>query len=590
MSFLRMFLVLVAVFAIAVNSGAKEYEAATAQRALIISVSDYTTGSGFKNLEQPTKDARALVNVFRDDLKMNVDLMSLALQNDRTKSAASDIPIKSNILKRVELFTGTGKPGDSLIIVYMGHGVNIDGKAYLCPMDAKVNWDKKEITNGISVDTITTMISKCKASSITFFCDACQDSPFLENETYSAEKERDADVKPGLETSSKLLADKIAAAGMQSRAVAMFQSCSPGQKAHAPSGLDNSVFFHFLIQAIKEQKADANGNGILTFSELEDYLPLEVSEYTRTALDEAQTVSVFKQLKGDIPFLAWPQKAAWMPANATTIGDRKWVNLAVDNEFKNYRREIEVVPTFVDNNGKVVQLANGNGEPLSMRFMFIPRAADPFYISRDKVSNELFLAFQRAHDEYGVGTIVAADKRREQYMTDNPDLPVFNVTIEEAASFCAELFEKGKLPHIHEWDFAFGRTYDMSRAIYPNVGEPPANAVGFGLNRKALPVNREDNPDVSPFGVRDMGSNGTEFTSWCDAWDREYPHDKKDPEVLLRGWALGQKMPLTLSLWEKIEDDQPFKRKLGFARENEPHPDTSFRVVIPIQHETMSSL
>jgi hypothetical protein len=152
-------------------------------------------------------------------------------------------------------------------------------------------------------------------------------------------------------------------------------------------------------------------------------------------------------------------------------------------------------------------------------FILIPkdRATDPepFYILRDKVTNQAFAQFDR--DNPGV----VRDARWKQGaageneiplgVNDYPFHPVVRVTVDDANRFAKWL--SGRLPTAQEWDKAAGR-FDGAVGPFPGDGHLlDKEAAGVGLGR-LLPAERESRAETL-FGCRDMAGNGYEWT--CSA-------------------------------------------------------------------------
>jgi len=126
--------------------------------ALVCGNSSYLYSSPIKN---PVNDARAISEAL-DKLGFNVirgtDLTKLEMD------------------RQIATFAKRLKDADIAIFFYAGHGLQLNMKNYLVPIDFNPNSDAYLITMLVSMDTILSMLEKEKRVSI-IFLDACRDNP-----------------------------------------------------------------------------------------------------------------------------------------------------------------------------------------------------------------------------------------------------------------------------------------------------------------------------------------------------------------------------------------------------------------------------
>jgi formylglycine-generating enzyme required for sulfatase activity len=117
-------------------------------------------------------------------------------------------------------------------------------------------------------------------------------------------------------------------------------------------------------------------------------------------------------------------------------------------------------------------------------------------------------------------------------LTEEPDLPVTQVSWHDARAYCA--FAGGRLPTEHEWEkaargtdgreFPWGPTADCERANWGNFdGEGPCAGTNPG---RPVPVGRYPG-GASPYGILDLGGNVWEWV--------ESPYDDEPGRRLVRG-------------------------------------------------------
>ena len=80
------------------------------------------------------------------------------------------LPFRENIEKQLAIVLATVSPGDLVIVGFSGHGVQWEGKSYLCPEDTRV--DKLPATL-IPLDSVYEQMVKCKAALKLLLVDAC---------------------------------------------------------------------------------------------------------------------------------------------------------------------------------------------------------------------------------------------------------------------------------------------------------------------------------------------------------------------------------------------------------------------------------
>ena len=125
--------------------------------ALVIGNSDYKTISKLSN---PENDANAISEL------LTKFIFSVTKSIDRNKT---------QFLADISNFQKTTKDSDITIFFYAGHGVQIEGRNYLMPLDVSGNSESSIKEGGISLQEI---IEKFPGNTKLFFIDADSDNPF----------------------------------------------------------------------------------------------------------------------------------------------------------------------------------------------------------------------------------------------------------------------------------------------------------------------------------------------------------------------------------------------------------------------------
>ena len=136
---------------------------AAAQRraALVIGNSNYVSASTLRN---PSNDATAIAQSLRT-LDFNV---TLALDLD-----------KAGFEQQVRDFAGSLGGASAAVLFYAGHGLQVDGRNYMVPVDAKVANEADLPFELVSLDIVVQRLAGHRITSI-IILDACRDNPLGE--------------------------------------------------------------------------------------------------------------------------------------------------------------------------------------------------------------------------------------------------------------------------------------------------------------------------------------------------------------------------------------------------------------------------
>jgi len=204
--------------------------------------------------------------------------------------------------------------------------------------------------------------------------------------------------------------------------------------------------------------------------------------------------------------------------------------------------------------------------------------AAPFYIMRNKVSNELFALFAKSElgrkhagtqwQQGGVRFDGTQDIRLPAH--DHPKHPVFNVSTNEAHHFATWL--GGELPSPEQWDTAAGK-FASSNRPGPFTGDGEHVAVRREkVGPRQIGAIQADGDELP---LRDMAGNGEEWTSAVRKGGEAVRLPLEEPvrsmaTVIVRGQSYMAERPY-------YYDDPSAGLRFG-----ERYPTTSFRVVIPL--------
>ncbi|HKD28621.1 MAG TPA: caspase family protein [Xanthobacteraceae bacterium] len=175
-------------------------------------------------LPNPPLDAKAMAALLRNvgfDVVEGVDL-------DRAGMTA-----------RLSEFAVKTQGADVALLFYAGHGIAVNGKNYLLPVDANLN-SEFDVKFGAAIDLDATLDQTMADAKVKLvFLDACRDNPFADK-IRSASRTRSVTVLSGL------------AEMKSSEGTLVAFATGPGQKAIDGRQGENSPFTHALLQNLAE--------------------------------------------------------------------------------------------------------------------------------------------------------------------------------------------------------------------------------------------------------------------------------------------------------------------------------------------------
>jgi hypothetical protein len=541
-----------------------ERAAAAGRRvALLVGVNQYPETSGLSALDYCERDVEDLARLLEKDLEFHtVHVMTLSRFTGDVNNRRHD-PSVLRIQEELDLLLKNLTVEDQVIVAFSGHGVQVDGTSYFCPVDANIL--NMRLNTLLPMEWVFEKLDQCPAGLKLLICDACRNDIANDNA-----KGRGLTVK-GSEPV------KVQAQNKEVNFVRIF-SCQSGQRSYEDSKLGHGVFFHFLLKGLSGDEG-AVVDGCVTANSLAEYVQANVSTYATNAL----AVNQKPHIESDLKNLKYRtvREMNWLPPGCQSLYE-PW-----DEEFRvevvgNLRLYKTIKKPLLDGDGK--PLLDGDGNPLEVVLHLVktrPGEPAPFYMMENKVWTDLFVAFGRQHPEAldedsAWGDLAAGNAPLPR---DEGRRPVFNVGPHEARRFAEWL--GGRLPGTAEWDKAAG-LFDEGRDALGPYRQPPGDKsprVAVGL-QAAVPVGTMAD-DVSPYGIRDMAGNGKEFTGTLKAvYDSGVLRPLKEDTVFgldrslyLRGRNYRAPDPLTYGM---IEEGLVGVEHLAGS-------DCSFRVVIDIE-------
>lgn len=204
-------------------------------RALLVANSTFPDDTNLLDLEGPRNDPALLRDALADETVGLVPSDNIRLVTERTMS---------EVLRELETFLAAGSRDDTLIMYYSGHGV-LDQRSelFLCTRDTNTQFLK---STSVKASDIREMIDDSAAATTVIFLDCCHSGRFKGGDALS---------------------------NLAGRGTFIVTSSRPGELANDTDVLNRaSLFTHYLVQGIRSGATDADGDGIVTLTDVYDYL------------------------------------------------------------------------------------------------------------------------------------------------------------------------------------------------------------------------------------------------------------------------------------------------------------------------------
>jgi len=227
--------------------------------AAVIGINEYPNA---RNLKYAVNDALAFKHYLKNYIGLPEDhIFFLSNQNATRDNIQSLLGTK---LKR------KASKEDTVIIFYAGHGAvetdptNPDGdgfEKYLLPYDADLN---DLYTTSISMDEVRKIFTRIRADRLIFIADTCY-SGASGGRTMVASKTR------------ANLSDKFYERIAKGKGRVIISSCSANEVSKEDDNLQHGIFSYYMLEGLKG-RADQDGDGIITVSELFSYISRKVPQ------------------------------------------------------------------------------------------------------------------------------------------------------------------------------------------------------------------------------------------------------------------------------------------------------------------------
>ncbi|MBP9163094.1 MAG: caspase family protein [Leptospiraceae bacterium] len=222
--------------------------------ALIIGINDYND-STISDLSKARNDAKAMGKILKELGQFD---QVFVMTDDILKNDSNHLyPTKLNIEEKVESILRFITPEDMIVLYFSGHGISdFDENGYLLTVDTVAD---KKFTTSLKIDWIVKKFQEKKIKKSLLILDACRDI---------------------LYTSKSAVRDSIREkVYTEAEVAATFYSTKSGYFSYEDDESDYGVFTKNLIYGM-EGKADENGDGVVSFGELQIFVEKAVRQWS----------------------------------------------------------------------------------------------------------------------------------------------------------------------------------------------------------------------------------------------------------------------------------------------------------------------
>lgn len=247
--------------------------------ALIVGIDQYQQSQQINALAGATNDARALAKTLQDVAGFPAGNIRLLV------SGAEPEPTAANITSALTEISRKVRPGDTLYVLYSGHGIDMDGVSYLVPWDADARTEASLQRTVLPTSELRDQLSKVPVKTLVMAFDMCRTDPrkgsrdLGSNNLLGPNQTRDLRIVP-----AKGVKD---GRGAGPQDVITLFACSEGERSWEWEDKGRGFFSYYLEKGLRNGAAD--NHGVVHAGSLVDYLQKAVYGAVETAEGEAQT-------------------------------------------------------------------------------------------------------------------------------------------------------------------------------------------------------------------------------------------------------------------------------------------------------------
>lgn len=444
--------------------------------------------------ENPLRYCVPDVQVFTKVMKSygnvrNENILTLTDDQKNAHLKPNKIPLQTQVatlLRKV-------KPGDSVFVLFTGHGVNINGESFLCPLDSQPD---NKLTNW-RVDELRQMLHDCQASQKILILDSC----------HSGGSQQSFGASPA----------DLGSTFSSAQGLITLASCQSNQTSLESSTYKHGVFTTALVRGL-EGDADFDGNKIVDSDEIYRHLIMEVPSLADECVEGHKQLPV--RIIGQDVVGIFALTSLKEGLSKPLIGIPRVVQ--INSEFENsVGMKLRVLPR-----GMCV-IGSQEGENLRSddELLSVVRIKAPVILGVHEVTQAQYRKVMGTNPRY-----FSEDGEGAELISgmDTDEFPVENVSWKEANAFCQKLSKlpeevrahrKYRLPSEIEFEYACRAGTFTPFSTGDSISPKLANVRGDRpyLSSKKLPsLNRPTfvgSYSPNPFGIFDLHGNVAEWSA-----------------------------------------------------------------------------
>jgi hypothetical protein len=230
------------------NNGGKRH-------AIVIGINNYQD-TGISDLSKARNDAKLVGKILKDQGEFE-QVFIMTDDIDPRNDKDNLYPTKLNIEEKLDSLLRFSDPDDLIVFFFSGHGISDpDENGYLVTVDTVTD---KQFNTSLRINDVVQRLKSKGIKKSLLVLDACRDV------LYSSKS-----------SSRNSLLEKEYT---ESEVSATFYSTKAGYYSYEDDETDYGVFTKYLVMGM-EGKADSNADGVVAFSELEQYVQKGVKEWS----------------------------------------------------------------------------------------------------------------------------------------------------------------------------------------------------------------------------------------------------------------------------------------------------------------------
>jgi hypothetical protein len=230
------------------NNGGKRH-------AIVVGINNYQD-TGISDLSKARNDAKLVGKILREQGEFE-QVFVMTDDVDPRNDKENLYPTKLNIEEKLDSLLRFSDPDDMVIFFFSGHGISDpDENGYLVTVDTVTD---KQFNTSLRVSDVVQRLKTKGIKKSLLILDACRDVLYASKSS----------------SRNSLLEKEYT----EAEVAATFYSTKAGYYSYEDDETDYGVFTKYLVMGM-EGKADSNGDGVVAFSELEQYVQKGVKDWS----------------------------------------------------------------------------------------------------------------------------------------------------------------------------------------------------------------------------------------------------------------------------------------------------------------------